>query len=160
MADRVVIILGSGGDEEFAKTIWTTLEKHKVAYDKRVISAHKRPHVLLDLLKADEKSKDNVVYITVAGRSNALSGVVDCNTKFIVIACPPYSDKFGGIDVYSSLRMPGGVTPLVILEPENAALAAIKILAYGNPALYQRVSEYQKAMVDKNKSDDEKLMKP
>ena len=51
MTDRVVIILGSGGDEEFAKPIWTTLEKHKIACEKRVISAHRRPHALLDLLK-------------------------------------------------------------------------------------------------------------
>ncbi|HUB92810.1 MAG TPA: AIR carboxylase family protein [Candidatus Saccharimonadales bacterium] len=157
MAERVVIILGSGSDEEFAKQIWSTLEKHKVQYSKRVISAHKRPKDLLELLKDDEKSGDSVVYITVAGRSNALSGVVDCNTKSAVIACPPYSDKFGGIDVYSSLRMPGGVIPLVILEPENAALAAIKILAYGNKALQGRVAEFQKTMVDKNKGDDEKI---
>jgi len=41
-----------------------------------------------------------------------------------VIACPPYSEAFGGADVYSSLRMPKGVAPLVVLEPEGAALAA------------------------------------
>lgn len=159
MTERVVVILGSGSDEEFAKPIWTTLEKHKVAYDKRVISAHKRARDLLDLLKKDEESNDNIVYITVAGRSNALSGVVDSNTKYTVIACPPYSDKFGGVDIYSSLRMPGGVTPLVVLEPENAALAAIKILAYGNPELYQRVSQYQREMIEKNKADDQKIGK-
>lgn len=159
MADRVVVILGSGGDEEFAKPIWTTLEKHKVAYSRRVLSAHKRTLELLDMLKKDEESKDNVVYITVAGRSNALSGVVDSNTRYTVIACPPYSEKFNGADVYSSLRMPSGVAPLLILEPENAALAAIKILAYGNPALYERVSQYQKEMREKNRADDERLGK-
>lgn len=159
MVERVVIILGSGADEEFAKPIWATLESHKVEYQKRVISAHKRPHDLLDLLKKDEESKDKVVYITVAGRSNALSAVVDCNTRFAVIACPPYSDKFNGADIYSSLRMPGGVTPLVILEPENAALAAIRILAYANPKLYDKISGFQKSMVDKNRADDEKIKK-
>lgn len=159
MSDRVVIILGSGSDDEFAKQISSTLEKHKIPYDKRVISAHKRPKVLLDLLDKDQKSGDNIVYITVAGRSNALSGVVDCNTSSVVIACPPYSEKFGGVDVYSSLRMPGGVTPLVVLEPENAALAAIKILAYGNRDIKKAVLEYQKAMVERNNSDDEKIKK-
>ncbi len=159
MSDRVVVILGSGGDEEFAKQIWTTLQKHSVACEKRVISAHRRPTDLLDLLKKNETSSDNVVYITVAGRSNALSGVVDSNTRFTVIACPPYSEKFSGADIYSSLRMPGGITPLVILEPENAALAAIKILAYGNPKLHEKVSQYQKELREKNRADDEKLMK-
>jgi 5-(carboxyamino)imidazole ribonucleotide mutase len=159
MAGRVVIILGSGSDEDFAKQIWSTLEKYNVAYDKRVISAHKRPGALLDLLKENEKSSDDIVYITVAGRSNALSAVVDCNTRYAVIACPPYSEKFGGMDIYSSLRMPGGATPLVVLEPENAALAAVKILSYGDSALRSRISEAQKAMVDKNTADDEKIRK-
>ncbi len=159
MADRVVIILGSGSDEEFAKAIWTTLEKHGVKYTKRVISAHRRPSVLLDLLKKDEESNDHVVYITVAGRSNALSGVVDSNTRFAVIACPPYSEKFSGMDIYSSLRMPGGVAPVVILEPENAALVAVKILAYGDSNLYSKLTKYRKDMQDKNQADDERFMK-
>lgn len=156
---RVVIILGSGGDEEFAKPIWTVLSQHRIPHEKRVVSAHKRTQDLLDMLKEDARTGDNIVYITVVGRSNALSGVVDSNTKYTVIACPPYSEKFGGVDVYSSLRMPSGVTPLVILEPENAALAAIKILAYGDSGLYEKISEYQKAAADKNRADDERIKK-
>jgi 5-(carboxyamino)imidazole ribonucleotide mutase len=157
MADRVVLILGSGGDQEFAKPIWETLEKHKITCERRVISAHRRPKDLLDLLKRYDDSGDRIVYITVAGRSNALSAVVDSNSKFAVIACPPYSEKFGGMDIYSSLRMPGGIAPLVILEPENAAFAAIKILAYGNPALYEKVAQSQSAGREKNRKDDEKM---
>lgn len=157
MAERAVVILGSGGDEEFARPIWITLQKHGIAYEKRVISAHRRPQDLLELLKKNEASNDKIVYITVAGRSNALSAVVDSNTKYAVIACPPYSEKFSGNDIYSSLRMPGGITPLVILEPENAALAAIKILAYGSKNLYEKISQYQNAGKDKNKADDEKI---
>jgi 5-(carboxyamino)imidazole ribonucleotide mutase len=155
--ERVVVILGSGGDEEFAKPIWETLKKHSINCDKRVISAHRRPEALLDLLKKNEASGDNIVYITVAGRSNALSGVVDSNTRYAVIACPPYSDKFSGADIYSSLRMPGGIAPLVVVEPENAALAAIKILAYGNKDLHAKISQYKKSMIEKNEKDDEKL---
>ena len=39
------------------------------------------------------------------------------------------------MDLLSSVRMPGGVAPLLVLEPEGAALAAAKILAIGDPAL-------------------------
>jgi len=60
----------------------------------------------------------------VAGRSNALSGFLDAQVTAPVIACPPASEAFGGMDILSSLRMPRGVAPLVVLEPENAALAA------------------------------------
>jgi len=63
-----------------------------------------------------------------------------------VITCPPPSPAFGGADIYSSLRMPGGVAPLVILEPEGAALAAAKILALSDSALRQRLAAYQAEM--------------
>lgn len=157
--EKVVVIMGSGSDEEFAKPIWATLQQYGIPCEKRVFSAHKRAQELLDVLGEYERSGDNIVYITVAGRSNALSGVVDDNTKHIVIACPPYSEKFGGSDVYSSLRMASGIASLVILEPENAALAAIKILAYGDSKLYEKVSQYQQNMADKNNADDERIRK-
>jgi 5-(carboxyamino)imidazole ribonucleotide mutase len=157
--EKVVIIMGSSSDEEFAKPIWIILDQYRVPYEKRVISAHRRTQDLLDSLKEYETSGDNLVYVTVAGMSNALSGIVACNTKFAVIACPPYSEKFGGADVYSSLRMPKGVVVYTILEPENAALAAIKILAYGNSELYEKVLQYQQNMVNKNERDDKEIRK-
>jgi len=157
--EKIVIIMGSGSDEEFAKPIWTTLEQYGVPYEKRVISAHKRARELLDALAEYERSGDNIVYITVAGRSNALSGIVDDNTKHAVIACPPYSEKFGGVDVYSSLRMASGIAALVILDPENAALAAMKILAYGNPEFDGKIAKYQQKMAEKNEADDQRFRK-
>lgn len=83
------------------------------------------------------------MFITIAGMSNALSGFTDAQTHCPVIACPPYSDKFGGADVYSSLRMPSGVAPLTILSPENAALAAAKIIGLSNPDIQKKIAEYQ-----------------
>jgi 5-(carboxyamino)imidazole ribonucleotide mutase/phosphoribosylaminoimidazole-succinocarboxamide synthase len=97
---------------------------------------------MLETYEADPQPK---VYITVAGRSNALSGLVDAQVSAPVIACPPYSDKFGGNDVFSSLRMPSGVAPAVVLEPVNAALLAAKILSLADPALVERVEEAQAA---------------
>jgi 5-(carboxyamino)imidazole ribonucleotide mutase len=157
MKEKVVIILGSGNDEEFAKPIWVILDKYKIPYERRVISAHKRPEDLLKILKEYEKSENKIVYITVAGKSNALSGIVDGSTTRAVIACPPYSEKFSGADVYSSLRMPTGIAVLTILEPESAAIAAMKILSYGNPDLEKKVYEYQQKMREKNKEEDEKI---
>ncbi len=144
--DKVVVILGSGRDEGFSQPITDTLNGFGVQYDIRVASAHKTPRQLLQLLDAYEASEDRIVYITVAGRSNALSGFVDANTRRPVIACPPYSDKFNGADIYSSLRMPSGVCPLVVLEPESAALAAIKMLALGRPELDEGIRRRQRQM--------------
>lgn len=141
MKGKVVILMGSKVDLDFSSKIGKHLEALGVKYEFRIASAHKTPRKALDIVKEYENEK--VVYITVAGRSNALSGFVDANTTKPVIACPPYSEKFGGADIYSSLRMPSGIGSLVIIEPEGAAIAAAKILALENENLTRRVFEYQ-----------------
>ncbi len=140
---KVVIIMGSRRDLSFAAPIGQVLEHFGVDYDYRIASAHKTPRDLLNLLEEYEKPENSIVYVTVAGMSNALSGLVDANTRHPVIACPPYSEKFGGADIYSSLRTPSGVAPLVVLNPENAALAAVKMLGLENPALSEKVYQFQ-----------------
>jgi phosphoribosylaminoimidazole carboxylase PurE protein len=101
------------------------------------------------MLAAYEQDTHPKVYITVAGRSNALSGMVDAQVSAPVIACPPYSEKFSGGDLLSSLRVPSGVAPAVVLEPEGAALLAAKILAMGEPALKDRIREAQAQQRDR-----------
>ena len=155
--DKVVLIMGSGSDEAFSLDIETALKGFGVKYEVRVASAHKTPKKVLHLLAEYEASEDRIVYITVAGRSNALSGFVDANTVHPVIACPPYSTKFSGADLYSSLRMPSGVCPLVVLEPANAALAAIKILALGNPRFEEGIRLQQQQNRDHVEEADERL---
>jgi len=81
---------------------------------------------------------------TFAGRSNALRGAVDARVTVTVIACPPYADAFGGADVFSSLRLPSGVAPALVLEPANAALLAAKILALADPFVGARVEQAQR----------------
>jgi phosphoribosylaminoimidazole carboxylase PurE protein len=144
----VVILMGSKSDLPFVARITDALDAFGVVYERRVASAHKSARYLLDLLARYEASGEVGVYVTVAGRSNALSGMVDANVTAPVIACPPYSDKFGGADLYSSLRMPSGVAPAVVIEPAGAALLAAKILALGDPELRARVADAQRAQRD------------
>jgi phosphoribosylaminoimidazole carboxylase PurE protein len=141
----VVIIMGSPSDAEFGAKITAALDGFDIPWETRVASAHKVPRYVLEMLAAYEADPQPKVYITVAGRSNALSGLVDAQVSSPVIACPPYSDKFGGNDVFSSLRMPSGVAPAVVLEPANAALLAAKILSLADPALVERVEKAQAA---------------
>jgi 5-(carboxyamino)imidazole ribonucleotide mutase len=141
---KVVLLMGSGRDAEFCREIAKHLKALGVAYEFRVASAHKTPEKALEIIKEYEKEK--ALYITVAGRSNALSAFVDANTSKPVIACPPYSDKYGSADLYSSLRVPSGIGSLVTIEPEGAAIAAAKIFALEDKALARRISEYQSAM--------------
>jgi len=138
---KVVIIMGSKADLEWAKQISNVLTGFEIETITRIASAHKVPLKCYNLIK--EYQKENVVFITIAGMSNALSGFTDAQTHCPVIACPPYSDKFAGADLFSSIRMPSGVAPLTILSPENAALAAAKILGLANPEIQKRVIDFQ-----------------
>jgi phosphoribosylaminoimidazole carboxylase PurE protein len=135
--------MGSPVDREFAGKIADVLETFGIPVVFRVASAHKTPLRLLEMLQAYEADNRRKVYITVAGRSNALSGMVDAAVSAPVIACPPYSEKFGGGDIFSSLRTPSGVAPAVVLEPANAALLAAKILGLADADLRQKVLELQ-----------------
>ena len=135
----VVIILGSPSDAEIGKQIAKALEGYGIPSRTRIASAHKVPRYLLDLLEKYEADPQPKVYITVAGRSNALSGMVDAQVTVPVIACPPYSERFGGADVFSSLRTPSGVAPAVVLEPDNAALLAVKMLGLADATLRSKV---------------------
>ncbi len=138
---KAVILMGSEKDLGFCREIAKHLKALGVEYEFRVASAHKTPEQVLEILKELEKEK--IVYVTVAGRSNALSAFVDANTSKPVIACPPYSEKFGGADIYSSLRVPSGIGSLVTVEPEGAAIAAAKILALEDKELEKRIKDYQ-----------------
>ena len=141
----VVVLMGSKSDLPVVQGITAALEGLDIVYEVRVASAHKSARYLLDLLAEYETSGEVGAYITVAGRSNALSGMVDANVTAPVIACPPYSDEYGGADLYSSLRMPSGVAPAVVLEPASAALLAAKILAVADAALRKRIAAAQRA---------------
>jgi phosphoribosylaminoimidazole carboxylase PurE protein len=136
-----VIILGSKSDLDHGHALARALDGYGVASEIRVASAHKVTRYLLEMLEQYESRPEPRVYITVAGRSNALSGVVDANVAGPVIACPPYSDRYGGMDLLSSLRMPSGIAPLVVLETDAAALAAAKILALVAPEVASRLAE-------------------
>ena len=147
--------MGSKADLEWADKIAVVLKSFDIETITRIASAHKVPLKCYNLIKEYEKEK--VVFITIAGMSNALSGFTDAQTHCPVIACPPYSDKFGGADVYSSLRMPSGVAPLTILSPENAALAAAKIIGLGHPDIQERVIAFQKRKQSEIEADDNNL---
>ncbi len=154
MSKKVVIIMGSKADLDWANQIATVLNSFEIEAVLRIASAHKVPLKCYNLIK--EYEKENVVFITIAGMSNALSGFTDAQTHCPVIACPPYSDKFGGTDLFSSVRMPSGVAPLTVLSPENAALAAAKIIALSNEDVRAMIVAYQnKKRTELEKADDE-----
>ena len=152
---KVVIIMGSKADLEWANQISKVLGNFEIESILRIASAHKVPLKCYNLIK--EYEKENVVFITIAGMSNALSGFADAQTHCPVIACPPYSDKFGGADIYSSLRMPSGVAPLTVLSPDNAAFAAAKILGLSDPEIQNKIRLFQEKKRQELEEADQSL---
>jgi 5-(carboxyamino)imidazole ribonucleotide mutase len=158
MTAQAIIIMGSKGDLPHAQAVAKTLKTLEIPYQMRVCSAHKATQRLLTMLQEYEQ-QGPLIYITIAGRSNALSAVVDANTRYPVIACPPYSDRFGGMDILSSLRLPSGIASPTILEPEGAALLAAKMLALSDEPLRQRIEHYKQHLSAELTQADEEVQK-
>ncbi len=127
MADTIVsIIAGSESDKNVYEKAEKVLKENNIPYELKIISAHRDPDKLDDYLK----SCQSLVYITVAGLSAALPGVVASKTEKPVIGVP-VSAKLGGLDALLSIvQMPPRV-PVACVgidRGENAAYLAIRIL--------------------------------
>ncbi|EKD64365.1 MAG: hypothetical protein ACD_51C00017G0008 [uncultured bacterium] len=139
----VSIIMGSKSDQEHADKITQKLDKLGVPHETHVASAHKVPEKVLEVLKTNESKREAVCYITIAGRSNALSGFVAANTAYPVIACPPFATKEDFIiNINSTLVMPSDTPALTVIDPGNAALAAARILGVSDAKLLAKNREY------------------
>lgn len=143
MTPLLVILMGSKADLGHANKIAEAAKPFGFEVELRIGSAHKTASHVLELLQTYEADPRPKVYITIAGRSNALSGFTDGCVSAPVIACPPASEAFGGADIYSSLRMPSGIAPALVLEPANAALLAAKMIGISDQAMRERVKAYQ-----------------
>lgn len=153
----VVILMGSRADLPHAEKIAVAAARFGLAVEMRISSAHKTPEHAFEILKEYEADPRPKVYITTAGRSNALSGFTDGVVSAPVIACPPVSESFGEVDIFSSLRMPSGIAPAVVLDTANAALLAAKILGLIDPKVLQAVKEFKQEQVEKVLASDQEI---
>lgn len=153
----VVILMGSKSDLEHSQKIADACKGYGIETVLRIGSAHKAAEHVLKILQEYEADARLKVYITVAGRSNALSGLADGTVSAPVIACPPVSDVFAGADLFSSVRMPSGIAPALVLEPANAALLAAKILGLVYPDIRVAVTKSQRQAAEKIIQDDRAL---
>lgn len=122
----VAIISGSESDKDIAEKATKVLDETEYTYDVQVISAHRNP----DRLDEYVTSSDAKVFITIAGLSAALPGVVASKTEKPVIGVP-VNAKLGGLDaLLSTAQMPPGVpvATVGIDNGKNAANLAIRIL--------------------------------
>lgn len=145
----IPILLGSASDKEFTKKITHILNSFDLSYKVIVCSAHKAPERLLNIIRKYDALKEPVVYITIAGRSNGLSGVTSGTSVRPVIACPPFSDKADYfVNIHSTLQMPSDTPVLTVIDPVNAALCAVRIFALYDPELRKKIEQRMKQVKD------------
>jgi len=124
---KAILIMGSTADEPHAKKITDKLDEYGIGWEQHAASAHKQPLKVLEILENNKDGK-NIVYITIAGRSNALSGFVAANSEFPTLGCPPFSDKADMlVNIHSTLQMPSNTPVLTVVDPGNCALAVKRI---------------------------------
>ena len=129
LTDRVIIIAGSTSDKAFVEKLEKPLKEKKIEYSIYYASAHKNPLEILRIIDIYKRIDRKVIAVTVAGRSNALSGFVAANSDFVVIACPPFKDKNDYlVNIHSTLQMPSNVPVMTVIDPGNAVLAVERIL--------------------------------
>lgn len=139
---RIHVFLASDSDKPYEEKIQEYLKEFGLHASVFVASAHKVPEKVLAKVQELNQSKEPTVIITCVGLSNGLSGVVAGSSIHPVIACPVFSDEGDYlINIHSSLQMPSEVPTMTILNPKNAALAAVRILAETDEGLRKKVAE-------------------
>lgn len=142
MSMKVLLLLGSESDKEFVDG----MEKEFAAYDVEVrlvvASAHKVPEKVFELIVENNEKEVDLVYVTVAGRSNALSGVVAANSVHPVLACPPFKDKDDYlVNISSTLNMPSDTPVMTVIDRQNVIMAVLRIFALKNDELRKKILE-------------------
>jgi 5-(carboxyamino)imidazole ribonucleotide mutase len=146
-APPVALIMGSQSDWETRRHSGETLDELEIAYDARIVSAHRTPERLYDFAKSAKREGFKVI-IAGAGGAAHLPGMAAALTTLPVLGVPVESRALSGVDsLYAIVQMPGGVPvgTLAIGRPGavNAALLAASILALSDPKLDRRLSAWR-----------------
>ena len=137
--------MGSTSDWDVMSDAAATLAQFGVEFEKRVVSAHRTPDLLVEYAKT-AKSRGLEVIIAGAGGAAHLPGMVASMTALPVIGVPVKSRALNGLDsLLSIVQMPGGVpvATVAINRAKNAALIAVSILALKDEALAARLEMFR-----------------
>jgi 5-(carboxyamino)imidazole ribonucleotide mutase len=154
----VGIIMGSDSDMQTMQEAAMVMEEFQVAFEMKVVSAHRTPD---DMAKYAKSAKARGLKVIIAGAGGAahLPGMTASYTTLPVIGVPVPSRALSGLDsLYSIVQMPAGipVATVAIGNARNAGLLAVQILALGNEELSQQLEQFRKKMAiasrKKNKS--------
>ena len=148
---KVAVIMGSTSDWGVMSAAVETLDDLGIEYEKRVISAHRTPHLMFEYATT---AKERGIGCIIAGAGGAahVAGVTAGLTTIPVIGVPIKTSALGGLDsLLSIVQMPGGipVSTTAINGAKNAALIAASIFALSDEALAERLEEYRRKQTQK-----------
>ncbi|MFW9197120.1 5-(carboxyamino)imidazole ribonucleotide mutase [Corynebacterium striatum] len=159
MEPQVGLIMGSDSDWPPVKPAAEVLAEFGVPFEVGVVSAHRTPEKMLAYAKSAHERGLKAI-IACAGGAAHLPGMVAAATPLPVIGIPRALKELDGMDsLLSIVQMPGGVpvATVSIGGAKNAGLLAVRILGAGDPALMQKMAEYQENMAAEVEQKDANL---
>lgn len=152
-APRVGIVMGSASDGPTMRKAAELLDALGVAYEMKVVSAHRTPDLMFTYA---ESAASRGLHVIIAGAGGAahLPGMIAAKTTLPVLGVPVQSRALSGLDsLLSIVQMPGGVPVGALAIGEsgatNAGLLAAQILALQDEALAKRVRAWRDAQTQK-----------
>lgn len=159
MTARVGVVMGSDSDWDVVAPAVAVLDRFKVAREVHVVSAHRRPHAMLDYGRTAIERGLQVI-IACAGGAAHLPGMLAAATTLPVIGIPRALKNLDGLDsLLSIVQMPKGVpvATVAIDGGANAGLLAVRILATGDESLRDPLLAYQGQIDSDSRDADDRL---
>ncbi len=156
---KVGIVMGSDSDMPIMAKAADVLEELGIAYEMKIISAHREPDVFFEYARSAE-DKGFKVIIAGAGMAAHLPGMCAAIFPMPVIGIPMHTTSLGGRDsLYSIVQMPSGipVATVAINGGANAALLAAKILATSDETLLSKLKDYSNKLKEQVEAKDAHL---
>ncbi|MCM1188280.1 MAG: 5-(carboxyamino)imidazole ribonucleotide mutase [bacterium] len=156
---RVGIVMGSDSDMPVMVKAADILDELGIAYEMRIISAHREPDIFFEYAKTAEERGLRVI-IAGAGMAAHLPGMCAAIFPLPVIGVPMHTSSLGGRDsLYSIVQMPSGipVATVAIGGGANAGLLAAKILAVSEPELLEKLKNYSEKLKNQVEAKDARL---
>ena len=155
----VGIAMGSDSDLPTMQDAAALLDELHIAYEIRIISAHRTPEKMIEYGKT---ASDRGLKVVIAGAGGAahLPGMLAAVTTLPVIGVPVKLSQLDGIDsLLSIVQMPKGVpvATVAINNSKNAGLLAARIIGIENAAIREQLIELQKSTADEVDLKDLKL---
>ncbi|XP_046912984.2 PAICS bifunctional enzyme [Dermatophagoides farinae] len=146
VAPTVAIVVGSPSDKEYAMKIKDTLMNRYKIYvvDVHVASAHKSTQKTLEMAAKILQWPSCKVVVAIAGMSNGLGPVLAANLPIPVISTPPTTDvSILQADIWSSLRIPSGMSTGTVIGADNAAIMCANIVGTSDAFVWSTIRTFQ-----------------